>query len=81
MKRGLVILDDNLQERGYVPGQDYEFVANVHDEWQIEVYDPDNAEEIGKTAAWAIAEAGRFYNLRCPLEGSYDVGDSWKDTH
>jgi DNA polymerase I-like protein with 3'-5' exonuclease and polymerase domains len=36
MKRALVILDTNLQEEGYVPGVNYEFVANVHDEWQIE---------------------------------------------
>jgi DNA polymerase-1 len=36
MKRALVILDDQLQKEGYVPGVNYEFVANIHDEWQIE---------------------------------------------
>jgi len=37
MKQALVILDDTLQnEQGLTPGVDYEFVANVHDEWQIE---------------------------------------------
>jgi DNA polymerase I-like protein with 3'-5' exonuclease and polymerase domains len=81
MKKALVLLDDKLQESSFVPGVDYEFVANVHDEWQIEVTKPDNAKTIGEIAAWSIAEAGRFYNLRCPLEGAYEIGNTWCDTH
>jgi len=26
-------------------------------------------------------EAGEHFDFRCPLDGEYDVGDSWKDTH
>ena len=80
MKRALVILDNALQAMGFVPGVHYEFVANVHDEWQIEV-DEDKAEIVGQTAADAIRLAGEYYGFRCPLAGNYDVGETWNDTH
>ena len=81
MKKALVILDNELQEMSMIPGRHYEFVANVHDEWQIEVTDPSNADIVGKVAAQAIAKAGLYYNLRCPLEGAYQVGKNWSETH
>lgn len=80
MKAALVLLDDTLHARGLDPGQDYEFVANVHDEWQIETR-PERAEEVGKLAADSIRLAGERLNLRCPLAGSYKVGKTWADTH
>lgn len=80
MKRALVLLDTKLQSLGLVPGDDYEFVANIHDEFQIEAKE-EHAKEIGKHAEWAIAEAGRFYNFRCPLSGSSDIGLNWAETH
>lgn len=82
MKQALVVLDKSLQEQGLVPGQDYEFVANVHDEWQIEVLDQDGKpDQVGKTAAWAIEKAGEILNFRCPLAGDYQIGNSWAETH
>mgnify|MGYP000028727853 CR=1 FL=1 len=82
MKKALVILDETLQTEGLIPGQDYEFVANVHDEWQIEVKDVGQTPEfVGQTAAWAIEEAGKQFNFRCPLAGNYDIGNSWAETH
>lgn len=83
MKKGLVILDERLQAEGLVPGHDYEFVANVHDEWQIEVREDGfgQPEFVGQTAAWAIEEAGKQFNFRCPLAGSYDIGNNWAETH
>lgn len=80
MKKAMVILDRDLQEAGYVPGVNYEFVANVHDEWQIEA-DEDIAHDIGKRAVTAIIRAGEFYNFGCPLGGNYGVGDNWAETH
>jgi DNA polymerase I-like protein with 3'-5' exonuclease and polymerase domains len=80
MKKALCILDDSLQAAGLVPGVHYEFVANVHDEWQIEV-DEDKAEMVGRMAVEAIREAGRYFNFRCPLDGAYDIGSNWAETH
>lgn len=76
MKQALVILDERLSKLGV----DYKFVANVHDEWQIEVEET-YADMVGKLGVQAIEEAGRVLEMRCPLTGEYRVGNSWKETH
>lgn len=80
MKRALVILDNNLQALGLVPGVHYEFVANVHDEWQIEV-DEDKADLVGTEAANAIRLSGEYYKFRCPLAGNSEAARNWAETH
>lgn len=79
MKQALVCLDGLLKET-LVPGVDYEFVANVHDEWQIEVL-PEHAEFVGQTCVKAIKLAGEQLNFACPVTGEYVIGNSWKETH
>jgi len=76
MKQALVLLDKKLKSAEI----DYKFVANVHDEWQIEV-EEGRAEEVGKLGVEAIAEAGQVLSMRCPLSGEYKVGNNWKETH
>lgn len=80
MKRALVIADQALQESGLTPGEDYEFVLNIHDEWQVETTEME-ADRVGKALAQAITAAGEFYNTLCPLAGDYKIGKSWVDTH
>ena len=80
MKKALVILDDALQVAGLVPGVDYEFVANVHDEWQIETL-PKHVELISLTASQSIKLAGEAYDFKCPLAGNSVSGNNWKETH
>lgn len=80
MKRALVILDQTLQAEGLTPGKEYEFVLNVHDEFQIEV-DDDKTERVAELAAKSIQLAGEYYGSRCPLAGASDIGDSWAETH
>lgn len=73
MKRGLVIFNDKLPEGA-------RFVANVHDEWQLEV-DKSLSDMVGTLGIDSIKEAGEFYNLKCPLTGEYNVGSNWAETH
>lgn len=80
MKQALVILDTGLSVSNLMHGSDYEFVANVHDEVQIEVSEAD-AEFVGRYAAESIKQAGEFYGFACPLAGNYVIGSNWKDTH
>lgn len=80
MKMALVILDRDLKAMGLVPGVHYEFVANVHDEWQIEV-DEDKGDIVGKAAVEAIRKAGEVFSFRCPLAGEYKIGRNWAETH
>jgi len=76
MKEAVVLLDKALKELK-LP---HKFVANVHDEWQIEV--PEWAgHAVGMQAVYAIREAGKTLGLNCPLDGEYKVGKTWADTH
>jgi len=76
MKKALVIAAAKLEAYGYP----YKLVAQVHDEFQIEVPD-DYAERVGVVFRNAIRNAGRELGLRCPLDGEYQIGSSWADTH
>jgi len=76
MKQAVVILHKKLRKSKI----DFKMVANVHDEWQIEV-EEQRAEEAGILGKEAIKEAGIMLNMRCPLDGEYKVGNSWKETH
>ncbi|WP_287248892.1 DNA polymerase [Mesorhizobium sp.] len=80
MKVALVILDADLQAAGLVPGVDYEFAANVHDEWQIDVL-PQHVELVKRLAEDSIRKAGEDLEFKCPLAGNADAGSNWKETH
>ncbi len=76
MKKALSLLDNKLKLNTI----DYKFVANIHDEWQVEVRES-QADFVGLRAVESIIEAGEHFNLRCPLDGEYKVGDNWSETH
>ena len=76
MKKALVDLDSMLRLNTI----DYKFVANIHDEWQIEVKES-QAEFTGSLAVDSIIKAGESFNLRCPLDGEYKIGGNWSETH
>jgi DNA polymerase I-like protein with 3'-5' exonuclease and polymerase domains len=76
MKKALVLLADKIKENKW----DAKFVANVHDEWQIEAAEA-YADEVGRAARQSIIEAGEHFKLRCPLDGEYKIGRNWAETH
>ena len=76
MKKALCLLSDRLN----VTNTPHKFVANIHDEWQIEVSEC-RANKVGQLAVRSIVEAGEFYNLRCPLDGEFKIGRNWSETH
>ena len=76
MKKALLILDEYAK----LWGIDYEFVGNIHDEFQVEVRE-DQAHEFGRLAVASMQAAGIQLNLRCALDGEYKVGNNWADTH
>ena len=76
MKKALSLLDTKLKLNTI----DYKFVANIHDEWQVEVRES-QAHFVGLRAIDSIKEAGEYFNLRCPLDGEYKIGDNWSETH
>jgi len=76
MKQAVILLNDMLINKKL----DAKFVANVHDEWQIECRE-DHADAVGKLGVEAIVRAGKIFNLNCPLDGDYNVGSNWSETH
>ena len=76
MKKALCLFYDKIKENRWK----VKLVANVHDEFQFEC-PADIAELAGKAARMSIIEAGEHYKLRCPLDGEYKIGKSWRQTH
>ena len=76
MKKAMVYLDQYIKNEGL----DAKFVANIHDEWQLEVKDID-ADKVGQFGVIALEKAGEHYNMNCPLTGEYKIGDNWSETH
>jgi DNA polymerase-1 len=77
MKYALCILDKELREK-YL--HRYEFMATVHDEWQIEC-EPEIAELVGQAGVNAIVTAGEYLKCKIPMDGEYRIGKSWADCH
>jgi DNA polymerase-1 len=76
MKKALVLFDAKIRHNKWP----VKIVANVHDEWQWETKES-YAKITGEAAVQSIVEAGEFYKLRCPLNGEYKYGKSWRETH
>ena len=76
MKKALILFDEAIQRTYWKT----HFVANVHDEWQLEVRG-DQAIKVGALGVECIRRAGTAYELKCPLTGEYKIGDNWYETH
>jgi len=76
MKKALVLFHKKVQKNKWP----VKLVANVHDEIQFETTDK-YAIMAGEAAKQSIVEAGEHFNLRCPLDGEYKVGKTWRETH
>jgi DNA polymerase-1 len=80
-KRWALLTHEALQGFGLHHGRDYMIMAHIHDEMQIAAPTRELAEIIGEVGTLMAAEAGRYYGLRCPLDGEYKVGRTWAECH
>ncbi len=76
MKKALVLFYDKTKVNKWP----VKLVANVHDEFQLEV-PKEYATIVGEAAKRSIVEAGEYFKLRCPLDGEYKIGANWRETH
>jgi len=76
MKKALVIFDSKLRAANL----NAQIVGNIHDEWQVEALESDAA-LVGSLGVESIVEAGAALALNCPLDGEYNIGDNWSETH
>ena len=56
------------------------FVANIHDEWQLQVRES-QADSVGRLGVECIEKVTEQFNMRCDLTGEYKIGDTWYETH
>ena len=80
MQYALLFLHKWCTEKGWIHGEDYGFVANIHDEYQAEVRE-DIADEFARLGEKAITVAGEYLGINCPQQGESDIGNNWYDTH
>lgn len=73
-------ITDKLLSAKYKRGEQYEFIMNIHDEFEIEC-DEEIAEDIAQIAQGATTLAGEFFNLRIRLDGEAKIGHTWYDVH
>jgi len=59
---------------------DARFVANIHDEWQLEVKES-QADCVGRKGVECIEQVTDQFKMRCNLTGQYKVGGDWSETH
>jgi DNA polymerase-1 len=76
MKKALVLLNLHATEHNI----NFKFIGNIHDEIQSEVV-TEQAEKFGWLAVECIKAAGISFSLRCPLDGEYQIGNTWSETH
>jgi DNA polymerase I-like protein with 3'-5' exonuclease and polymerase domains len=55
-------------------------LAFVHDELQFETQ-PAFVNDLKFNILWAAEEAGKVYNLRCPIAAEAKSGQTWEETH
>jgi DNA polymerase I-like protein with 3'-5' exonuclease and polymerase domains len=55
-------------------------VAWVHDELQCEVRE-ESAERLGQLAVEAAKKVTEVFDMRCPMDAEYHVGNNWADSH
>jgi DNA polymerase-1 len=82
VKKAIAIADKDLQEAGFVPGEDYEFILWIHDELQLECLQ--NEEKVGiikSILEESIRKAGIAFGFPAPMKGNSQSGSNWSLTH
>ena len=77
---GAVIMKQALVDFVYRATKEYLLHANVHDEVQFSC-NAEDAEVLGATFVESIKKAGETLKFNCPLDGEYQIGNNWKETH
>ena len=76
MKQAMIYLYEMIK----LNALDAKFVANIHDEWQLQVKES-QADCVGRMGCDAIRKAGQTFKMRCELDGEYKIGGNWSETH
>ena len=76
MKQAMI----NLYELIKLNTFDAKFVANIHDEWQLQVKES-QSDSVGRLGVECIEKVTDQFKMRCNLTGQYKIGGNWSETH
>ena len=76
MKQAMINLYELIKLNTY----DAKFVANIHDEWQLQVKES-QADSVGRVGVECIEKVTEQFKMRCELTGEYKIGGNWSETH
>ena len=73
-------MSPNLYELIKLNTLDAKFVANIHDEWQLQVKES-QSDSVGRLGVECIEKVTEQFRMRCNLTGEYKIGNNWSETH
>jgi DNA polymerase-1 len=76
MRMANVLWDKWARQRGIK----FKQCAMVHDEFQAEV-EEGREHELGELQVRSFQKAAELLKLNCPMDGEYNVGQNWAETH
>lgn len=77
MKHANVLWRNELNKLGVW----YRQIDLVHDEWQVEARNMEEAKLIGRVQCEAIRQTGIDLGIMCPLAGETNIGVNWAESH
>ncbi len=80
-KKWIVLWEQNLVKEGYKHGEDFMFMAWVHDEGQLACRTKEIAERAVEIAQESMREAQEYYGFRVQLDTEGKIGRNWCDCH
>jgi len=77
---GAILFNHLKHDHQLAYGQDYHFLAYIHDSYGLSVK-PEHVSTVESLLALSIVEAGEFYNLRVPMAAEPKSGPTWREVH
>lgn len=80
-KKWIVLWEENLIKAGYKHGEDFFFMAWVHDEGQVACRTKEIAEDAIRIAQESMRQTQDYYGIRCQLDTEGKIGKNWYECH
>lgn len=80
VKQGTIIMNQLLEDAGFIWGKDYGMVLHIHDEMQFIVAE-DKLKQFKEISKQIFKLTQDKLKLRVPLDGELKVGKNWSETH
>lgn len=80
-KKWCCLWEENMCKAGYKHGEDFVWMAWVHDECQVGCRTEEIAKEAIRIAQESMRETQDYYGIRCQLDTEGKIGKNWYDCH